>query len=114
MKTLAITLALAALASTGVAQAQPATYDDRTQTIVRYADLDLSRPAGAQMLLRRIRTASIRECGGRPSTEMQINAVRLHEVCVDATMDATVARVGSPILTAMYQPSRSNALVRGR
>ena len=111
MKTLTLALALTTALTAGLAQAQTMA---PAQTTVRFHDLNLETPDGARVLLGRIRAAAVLECGAQPSSFLSIAAIRQHDRCADDATAAAVTRVASPTLTAMYSPSQSIALVRGR
>ena len=64
--------------------------------VVRYYDLDLSKPADAARLYARIRHAAARVCpsswGDTPQSD-----------CYDAAVAAAVARVNKPLLSTRHQ-----------
>ena len=66
---------------------------------VSYADLDISKPAGAKVLYRRIVRAANDVCyvSGLDS----FGAAQLMNRCVDSAIDAAVKDVGSPALSAL-------------
>jgi UrcA family protein len=75
-------------------------------TTVSFADLDLSKAAGAQTLYKRIKVAARRVCGpadrytyGTPSNPFR--------KCVDAAIADAVAQVDRPSLTALHQDETS-------
>ena len=70
--------------------------DELRHQVVRFAELDLSRPAGAQELYRRIRRAAHAVC----RTDEPIGYDR---GCVDHAIARAVAEVGSPLLTAQHE-----------
>jgi len=65
---------------------------------VSYADLDISKPAGAKVLYARIKTAARQVCE-IPGFSME--ATRLMDRCVDHAIDKAVKDVGSPALSAL-------------
>jgi len=101
-----MTAALAAtlIASSGAARAQPATFasEEAPSVTVRYADLDIDRAAGAEILLRRISLAATRVCGGEPDARAWGPTVAF-TACRDATVARAVARVGAPALLARHE-----------
>jgi UrcA family protein len=72
-------------------------------------DLDLSRTDGAQTLLRRLRQAASEACGGQPSLG-DLAAAGAYRTCMTATMDAAVASVHAPVVTALYQGAAPHAV----
>ena len=96
---IALGLSLAA-AYTSTATVQANAQTDSISVVVQYADLDLSRTAGAKALFDRIQFASIRACGGRPdSRELRQSAD--FDQCRKVAIRDAVAQVNSPMLTAM-------------
>jgi UrcA family protein len=85
-------LTLYAVSTAGFAAA-PAV--DARQQLVRYADLDLTRPAGAQELYYRIQYAAHNVC--------QTYDRRTDRDCVKQAIARAVADVGTPLLTTRYQ-----------
>jgi UrcA family protein len=64
--------------------------------VVRFADLDLTRPAGAQQLYRRIERAAHEVCAA-------YGPGGYDRSCADAAIARAVAEVGAPLLTAHQQ-----------
>jgi UrcA family protein len=86
-------------AQTAVAQAPL----DEASESVSYADLDLSKTDGARTLLYRIDRAARRACGPEPVySPLQPRAAAFYRGCVTDASGAAVARIGSPLLTAMH------------
>jgi UrcA family protein len=73
---------------------------ERRQVAVSYADLDLSKPAGAQTLYKRIKGAASRVC--RP-TGLYVMASRSHRKCIETAVADAVAQVDRPSLTALHR-----------
>ena len=84
---------------TAIAQTAP---DYKASEAISYSDLNLSTSDGARTLLRRIDLAAKRVCGPEPShSPLQPHLTAFYERCVTDSVDATVARIDSPLLTAM-------------
>src|SRR5277367_1455885 len=66
---------------------------------VSYADLDISKPAGAKVLYRRIVKAANEVC--QVSGFESLGAAQLTKRCVDHAIDNAVKDVGSPALSAL-------------
>lgn len=64
--------------------------------VVRYCDLDLSKPADAARLYARIRHAAARVCPSSWGDSPQRD-------CYDAAVAAAVARINKPLLSARHQ-----------
>ncbi len=91
---------LAVGSMTGVAQAQTAA---SPATTVSYADLDLSTPDGARVLLKRINTAAKEACGPAPvMSPLTPIAATLHERCIEQAADKAVAEVNAPLVVALH------------
>jgi len=90
---------LMGIASAAVS-ASPASASTRSVT-VRYAELDLSRPAGAQVLYNRIQQAALQVCNGfvGPFSEMHTRA----SPCYKDAVEHAVAQVNSPQLSAIHR-----------
>jgi UrcA family protein len=75
-------------------------------TAVSFADLDLSKAAGAQTLYKRIKVAARRVCGpaDRYTYGASNNAFRK---CFEAAVAHAVAQVDRPSLTALHQDETS-------
>jgi len=94
-------LCLAAVAT--LSRAAPVlaqTSDTSLSVTVKYGDLDIASPAGAQVLLRRIETAANTACGGAPDIR-QLNEWASFEACRRSAVARAVVAVDSPMLTAM-------------
>ncbi len=66
---------------------------------VSYADLDISKPAGAKVLYRRIVRAANEVCGFPGDSSLGTN--QKIGVCVDHAIDKAVKEVDSPALSAL-------------
>lgn len=99
MKHLATTLIGAlTLYATATASLAAAPADDVRHQVVRFADLDLTRPAGAQALYRRIKHAARDVCE-------TFDRLGYDPSCANRAMARAVADVDAPLLTARYQAS---------
>jgi UrcA family protein len=96
----ALSLSLAAatlLASAAPAKAQP---DDQSTSVrVRFTDLDISHPAGASVLLKRIERAAVTVCGGEPGSSF-LGQNSAYQQCREDAISQAVRRVDAPMLTA--------------
>ena len=112
MKTFILIAALAAPLATVAAPAAAQDNTDVRQTVLRYSDLDLTRSAGAQAMMSRIRQAAETVCGKAPLTR-ELGERADHTACMATTMGATVKKVDAPLVTALYGASdRPTALAR--
>jgi UrcA family protein len=74
--------------------------DDALPTrTVSYADLDISKPAGAKVLYHRITAAANEVCGFGAYRDM--GSRQRQQDCVKASIDKAVKDVGSPALSAL-------------
>ena len=100
---------LAAIASTftlGVALAGPV--DDAIPGItVSYGDLDLSSPAGAQVLYQRIKGAARTVCAPLESKQLKVQA--LWRACFEEAVANAVSKVDRPMLTAVHKAASRTA-----
>ena len=99
-------LALVAICLLGVATASADPGGTRS-TEVSFRDLDLNTQSGAARLYRRIQGAAQRVCGYE-ATLSQAQTIWQH--CVLPTVDAAVAKVNNPLLTALHTGHSSPAV----
>ena len=81
--------------------------DVRTET-VRFADLDLARPAGAHELYRRIQQAARDVCEPYRLGDITRN----YRLCLSSTITRAVTEVGAPLLTAHHQSQSHPAILQ--
>jgi UrcA family protein len=87
------------LAST---QSFAATSADGVRSIeVSYAELDLTKPAGAQTLYERIKKAAYTVCGAYDSPMAWNYPAKTQ--CLKTAIDDAVAKVNSPLLTSLHR-----------
>jgi UrcA family protein len=67
---------------------------------VNFGELDLSKPAGAEALYKRIKRAANVVCGGY-SSPMSWNFAEKNR-CIQTAVDEAVAKVNAPLLTALH------------
>ena len=98
MKRIATALigALTIVAISPGAPARPPS-DDLPREVVKFADLDLTRPAAAQELYRRIRNAARKVCA-------EYSPSAYERSCAQQAVARAVAEVDSPQLTARLGP----------
>jgi UrcA family protein len=78
---------------------------------VKFADLKVDTPAGAEVLYRRIQSAARRVCS-YDATSIQGRSV--WQNCVAPTVAAAVANVNNPLLTALHtgrNPAPATAMI---
>jgi len=75
--------------------------DDVPTQLVRFADLDLTRPTGVQALYHRIQHAARDVCNTYDSRGYSSQA--LYRECASAAIARAVADVGSPLLTEYHE-----------
>jgi UrcA family protein len=94
----------------GAADAQPTTGEPEfRQTVVRYADLDLSRPAGADVMIARVRRAARTVCGdGMFTPHAQVR--RVH-ACVAQAMTGAFAQLDAPLVATRYRHTVPQAVL---
>jgi UrcA family protein len=94
-------LCLAAAATLSAAIPARAQISDAVPSVtVKYGDLDIGSPAGAQALLRRIEAAANTACGGAPDIR-ELSQWASFESCRRSAVAGAVVAVDSPMLTAM-------------
>jgi len=95
--------AIALLALQGIAPAHAAEPAATRAVTVKYQDLNPQTPEDAARLLARIRDAARQVCG--PESE-RLDLQHAWQVCYDGSLNAAVAHVDSPILTALASGHR--------
>ena len=82
------------------------------QTTVSYADLDLSRPAGAKVMVARLRRAARAVCDdGLFSDHTRLRRIR---VCVRSAMTGALEQLDAPLVTARYLKTLPRAELASR
>jgi len=76
------------------------TSDTVPSVLVKYGDLNIGSPGGAQVLLKRIEAAANTACGGAPDIR-QLNQLASFEACRRSAVARAVVAVDSPMLTAI-------------
>ena len=103
MKTLVLFAALAAIATPAAAQSNPGL----PAIVVKFNDLDLTRPAGADVLIARIEHAANQVCGSDNGAR-SLTEVALHRDCMKQTMAAAIRSVNAPLVTARFGGAPAN------
>ena len=74
---------------------------------VSFRDLDVSTPSGAAKLYRRIQAAARSVCQYEPTSPRE---PIIWQYCVRPTVDAAVAKMDNPLLTALHSGHSSPAV----
>jgi UrcA family protein len=91
---------LGTLAASGAMSSSAGAYEETPiSKVVRFGDLDITKPAGAQVLYRRIEAAAQRVCV-LPSSRTLVT-VEEERACIRTAVDKAVRQVDSPQLTAL-------------
>jgi UrcA family protein len=95
------------------AEVRPTNGDpDILQTTVSYADLDLNRPAGADVMVARVRRAARTVCGYRSYADhTEVQRVR---ACVAHAMTGAFAQLDAPLVTARFSHTVPQAELAAR
>jgi UrcA family protein len=94
--------ALAAMSLSTAAQAESIqAYGEDARVDIPYGDLDLKRPAGAEVMLRRVNQAATVACGGRPDIR-HIRERKEFFHCVGDMTKSVVYELNMPLVTTMY------------
>jgi UrcA family protein len=113
-----ITGAIVATSLFAAAPAQPAALT-RSDALVRYDDLDLSRNADAEVMLQRMEAAADQACGGRPSLRGSRPGLEtfLREDfrdCREAALANAIASLRAPTVTKLYTETRKQPRLLAR
>ncbi len=90
--------ALALVCLGGIAPVMAAGTASARQVTVKYGDLNLDRREDASKLLARIRAAARKVCGEQSE---RLDLQHAWQVCYEGSINAAVATVDSPVLTAL-------------
>lgn len=83
--------------------------ETRTKSLaVSFADLDLSKPAGAQTLYKRIKAAARTVCGPVDQYTFVVSSYSFRK-CFDAAVANAVGQVDRPSLTALHREESRSA-----
>ena len=88
------------LGNASYADAQPAPAGK--QMAVNYADLNISRPTGAEVLITRMRAAAAQVCGPAPDMR-DLVMYRFYRQCIAESVERGVATVNAPVVTEVYR-----------
>ena len=107
----AITFAAAMfLGNASFAEAQPVPAGK--QMAVNYADLNISRPTGAEVLITRMRAAAAQACGPAPDIRDLVMS-QIYRQCIAESVDRAVASVNSPMVTEVYSGKSTQVAAAG-
>lgn len=84
------------------------------ETTVDYSDLDLDRGAGAEAMLARIHRAARAVCHTASDPRDLKARTGARKACLRTAVEGAVAKVGSPLVTARYERSKSPAMLASR
>jgi UrcA family protein len=100
-------IAAFAVCTSLIAYSASAESDVKSQT-VSFDDLDLSKPAGAQTLYKRIQKAARHVCGPADNYSYLTPRKKFRE-CFEEAVAAAVAQVDRPSLTALHREQTRSA-----
>ena len=96
-----------ALAAGGAAVCTAADTTDGLRTIVKYGDLNISNPQGANSLYTRIRAAADEVC--RPYNRRELTYRKPFSDCVHKAITDAVATVNEPVLFSVYRANNKTS-----
>jgi UrcA family protein len=85
--------------------AATAAAEDVASVTVSYADLDLSKPVGVQILYGRIKAAARKVCSPLDETK-QLQRMQQWRDCYETAVADAVTRIDRPTLTALHHSSQ--------
>lgn len=92
-----------ALALAVPAASQAASADSATVSIpVRVGGLNLTQPADAAVMIRRLETAALEACGASKFSLREYQQAVRESACYRDGMNSAVAQLGSPTVNALY------------
>ena len=90
--------------------------EDRTVTnavVVNYADLDLNKKAGAEVMLRRIQAAAHEACGVAPDIR-ELQERSNYDTCVRRAVDNAIDNLRAPLVASMAGRNSDSVSVANR
>jgi len=94
-------------AGTLIVAVSTAAYAAETRQVhVKYADLNVSSPAGAAVLYQRIRVAASQVCG--TPDQRDLSRLEQAKTCTDNAIADAVTAVGNDVLTDLYEAKTHN------
>jgi UrcA family protein len=79
---------------------------ETTEIRVRYEHRELTSPAAARILLRRIGDAALESCGASSFSLTEVRTATVMSRCWRDAVDDAVRRIGSPVLSAAASETR--------
>jgi len=101
MKFIILGAAALALAVPTLSLAQPRE-DQSVSVAVSYADLDLSRPHEARILLERVSRAALEACGASEASLPEYKDAVRRSACYRENIEQAVAAIHAPTVSALY------------
>ena len=92
------------------AHAGDVTTAKHADVVVRYADLDLDSPEGAEALYSRLSAAAARACGNEPDAR-ELKARAQYEACYERTLEKALRKVGNAGVQAVHAVRKGTAKV---
>jgi UrcA family protein len=102
LASLALALSLAAPIAAPVAAHAATAGDQSYATRVSFADLGLSRPTDARVMVNRLDRAALSACGASTFSARQVQDEARASTCYRESMDRAVASLASPAVDAAY------------
>jgi UrcA family protein len=96
-------LGLCAVAALLVAPVAAQAADEVVTIAVRHGDLNLSNPADAARMMKRLDVASLRACGASTFSLREVREATRHEDCYQAGLNRAVADLNAPLVTAILR-----------
>jgi UrcA family protein len=83
-----------------------ATDSETTEIKLRYEPRELTSPAGARRLLRRIGDAALESCGASSFSLAEFKTITVESQCWKDAVEAAVRHIDNPLLTAAADAAR--------
>lgn len=101
-------IATVAVAAITITSAHPAIAKQRDHTNnvnakVIFSDLDITREPGARVLLRRIKSAAVKVCGGRSYISTELFRQRMFDACMKDAMTNAIGQLNASKVKALYK-----------
>jgi UrcA family protein len=101
MKSFTLTTAALVLSGSILSVANAAPASDVVTTVVKFGDLDATRPAGKEELYRRLTRAARSVCHSLDPSKSGVNLefTQLYKACIDRAVSGAVAQINRPEFT---------------
>jgi len=107
-----VTLSISLAIGMGESQAGQSA-SGQEQLSIRYEDLNLNSPSGAERMFARLQAGASKVCGERPDLR-DLSQRGQYRSCLTQAMDGAVTQLGSPLVSALYYGQAPSQVAMGK